>query len=268
MVEVSLQGLALVGGGAVVLWLVSLARRDASIADTFWGPGFLLLAAFYASRSAGWEVRTWIVMALTGVWAIRLGAHIHRRNRDRPEDPRYAAWRERAGPSFWWKSLFSVFLLQATLMWIVSAPLLLAVAAAEPSRLTSWDVAGLALWSVGFAFEALGDAQLAAFRRDPSNRGRVLDSGLWRFTRHPNYFGDATIWWGLYLFAAGVPGGAWTMFSPILMTTLLLRVSGVSLLERGLHVTRPGYRDYVARTSAFFPLPPRRRDVVRRRDGS
>lgn len=252
------RGLALVGGGAAVLWLVSLARRDAGIADTFWGLGFVLLAALYGFQTGGWPARSGLVLVLVTVWGVRLAVHIHGRNRGRPEDPRYASWRSATGPSFWWKSLFTVFLLQALLLWIVSAPLLVAQVSPRPETVTVFDVVGMAVWLLGFTFEAVGDAQLRAFRRDPANAGRVLNVGLWRYTRHPNYFGDAAVWWGYYLIAAGVPGGAWTVFSPLLMTYLLLRVSGVTLLEKGLRESRPKYADYAARTSAFFPLPPRR----------
>lgn len=256
--EAAVRGLFVVGAGAVVLWLTSLARRDASIADTFWGPGFVLLAVVYAASTNGWGVRSDFVLVLVAAWGIRLGVHIHRRNRGRAEDPRYAAWRDRTGPAFWWKSLFSVFLLQGAIMWVVSAPLLMALASEVPRGVTAFDVAGTVLWSIGFAFEAIGDAQLRSFKRDPSNEGAVLNSGLWRYTRHPNYFGDATLWWGFYVLAAGVPGGAWTLFSPLFMTGLLVGVSGVSLLEKGMRESKPSYADYVARTSAFFPLPPRR----------
>ncbi len=261
--DAALKGLAVVGTGALVLWIVSLARRDAGIVDTYWGPGFVLLTAVYASSTSGWSVRSGLVLALVAVWGIRLGVHIHRRNHGRPEDPRYAAWREQAGASFWWRSLFTVFLLQALIMWVVSAPLLVSQGSPEPAALTVFDGAGVLLWLIGFTFEAVGDAQLAAFKKDPANRGRVLDTGLWRYTRHPNYFGDATVWWGYYVIAAGVPGGALTVLSPLIMTWLLLRVSGVTLLEKGLHASRPEYAEYAARTSAFFPLPRKRHREVR-----
>jgi steroid 5-alpha reductase family enzyme len=256
--ESGLEGLALVGAGAYVLWLVSLTLRDASIADRFWGLGFVLLAAWYAAGGTGWPLRSYLVLALTAAWGIRLSVHIHLRNRGKPEDPRYARWRDAGGASYWWISLFRVFLLQALILWLVSAPLLAAQSGATPDRLTALDVGGAALWLVGFLFEVVGDAQLARFRRDPANAGRVLSTGLWRYTRHPNYFGDALIWWGFFLIAASVPGGWWTVFSPLLMTLLLVRVSGVTLLESGMRETRPGYADYVARTSAFIPWPPRR----------
>ena len=257
--EAGLEGLAVVCAGAIALWLVSLAIEDASIADRFWGVGFVLLAALYAARGAGWPPRAYLMLALTAVWGLRLSLHIHLRNRGHPEDPRYARWREEGGDRYWWTQLFKVFLLQAVILWVVAAPLLAGQTAGLPDRLTAFDVVGSLVWLAGFLFETVGDAQLAAFKRDPANRGRVLSTGLWRYTRHPNYFGDSLVWWGLFLVAAGVPGGAWTVFSPILMTWLLVRVSGVRLLEEGLRSTRPGYAEYVARTSAFLPLPPRDR---------
>lgn len=257
-INLALEGLGLAGIGAFVLWLVSLARRDASIVDRFWGLGFVVLAAWYASHGGGWPTRSWLLLGLTAAWGIRLSVHIHARNRGKPEDARYARWRDAGGGRYWWTSLFKVFLLQAVILWIVSAPLLAALASPTPTRLTATDALGTAVWLIGFVFEAVGDAQLASFRRDPANAGRVLRTGLWRYTRHPNYFGDSLIWWGFFVFAAGVPGGWWTVCSPVLMTFLLVRVSGVALLEAGLHETRPEYVDYVARTSAFLPLPPRR----------
>ena len=256
--DVGLQGLVVVTIGGLILWAVSLTLADAGIADTFWGIGFVLLAGLYANRTNGWAIRSGLVMGLVTIWGIRLALHIHGRNRGQPEDPRYAAWRAATGPSFWWKSLFTVFILQGVLLWIISAPLLAAQSSPRPTSVTAFDMIGTAIWLVGFTFEAVGDAQLRAFKKDPANVGKVLETGLWRFTRHPNYFGDSVVWWGLYLVAAGVPGGPWTVFGPILMTVLLVRISGVPLLEKGLGRTRPGYPEYAARTSAFLPLPPKR----------
>jgi steroid 5-alpha reductase family enzyme len=256
--QLGIEGLCLVGAGAYVLWLVSLARSDASLADRFWGVGFVLLAAWYAARGNGWPVRSWLLLGLTAVWGVRLSVHIHLRNRGKPEDPRYARWRAAGGASWWWTSLFKVFWLQALILWIVAAPLLAAQRGGGPDQLTALDVGGTAVWLIGFVFEAVGDAQLAVFRRDPSNAGKVLTNGLWRYTRHPNYFGDSLIWWGIFTIAASVPGSIWSAFAPLLMTWLLVRVSGVALLESSLRETRPGYADYVERTSAFVPWPPRR----------
>jgi steroid 5-alpha reductase family enzyme len=253
----AIQGLAVVGTGAWLLWLVSLVREDASIADRFWGLGFVVLAGWYASRGDGWTGRSILLLGLTAVWGLRLSLHIHVRNRGKPEDPRYARWREETGDSWWWRSLFKVFLLQAVILWIVAAPLLAGLDGPTPDHFTLLDGIGSVLWLIGFVFEAVGDAQLAAFKRDPANRDRVLSTGLWCYTRHPNYFGDAVVWWGLFTIAASTPAGLWTAFGPALMTFLLARISGVPMLESRLRETRPGYAEYVERTSAFVPWPPK-----------
>jgi len=238
-------------------WLHSLARRDVSGVDVQWGLAFVLIAAVGALAGGGAPARRALLLALVAVWGVRLALHIHRRARGRGEDPRYAAMRARHGERFGRASLGTVFGLQAALALFIGLPLLVAAAAPEPRALGGWDLAGAAAWAVGFLFEAVGDAQLARFRADPAQRGRVLDRGLWRYTRHPNYFGDATLWWGYYFVACATPWGWATAASPLLMTFLLRRVSGVPLLERGLVATRAGYAEYVARTSAFFPWFPR-----------
>ena len=253
---VGAPGLLAVLGLASVVWLVSLVRRDASLADVFWGLGFVALAWLYRDLGDAESLRAALVPALVTIWGARLSAHILWRSRGRGEDPRYAAMRRRWGARFPLVSLFTVFWLQAAVLWIVALPLLQVQTA--PAAWSWLDGLGVALFVAGFAFEAVGDLQLLRFRADPANRGRVLDRGLWRYTRHPNYFGDATLWWGLGCLALATPGGAWTLAGPALMTFLLRRVSGVTLLEKGLHETRPGYRDYVTRTSPFFPRPPRR----------
>jgi steroid 5-alpha reductase family enzyme len=255
--EVARNALALVGAAMTVLWLISLRLRDVSIVDVFWGAGFAILAIFYALTTDGLFARQVLLVSLVVVWGTRLALHIFRRSLGKPEDPRYAAWRAATGESYWWKSYFKVFLLQGLLMWLIAMPLLVALASPVPSRLTLLDALGVVVWATGFAFESIGDAQLRRFKADPMNRGRVLQNGLWRYTRHPNYFGDAVVWWGYFLIALAVPGGAWTVFSPVLMTFLLMRVSGVTLLEKGLKETKPGYAEYVTRTSAFFPRRPR-----------
>ena len=250
-----LPGLLAVLGLALAVWLVSLVRRDASIADIYWGLGFVALAWLYRDLGAAESVRATLVPVLVTIWGVRLAAHILWRSRGRAEDPRYAAMRRRWGPRFPLVSLFTVFWLQAAVMWIVALPLLQVQTAAAG---WSWlDGLGVGLFAAGFAFEAIGDRQLARFRADPASANRVLDRGLWRYTRHPNYFGDATLWWGLGCLALATPGGAWTLAGPALMSFLLRRVSGVTLLEKGLRESRRGYRDYVARTNAFFPWRPR-----------
>lgn len=237
-----------------VTWLVSLVRRDAAVADVLWGPAFAVLAWLFVAQRWPADARGLLVAALVTVWGLRLGLHIALRGRGRGEDPRYAAMRRSHGPRFWWVSLFTVFWLQGLILWVVALPLYAAQGGGD-----LWWLDGLAFACVatGLGFEAVGDWQLQRFRADPANRGRVLDRGLWRYTRHPNYFGDALLWWGLFLFAAATPAGFVTVVSPLLMTFLLVRVSGVSLLERGLMETRPGYAEYVRRTSAFIPWRPR-----------
>ena len=241
------------------LWLVSLARRDVSIVDIWWGPGFAWLAAIAHALAAAPGPRGMLLLALVTVWGLRLGGHLLWRNWGHGEDARYARMRRHHGERFRWISLATVFGLQAVLQWVVSLPLLLGQLVPGALPLGALDALGIALFGTGLFFETVGDAQLARFKADPSNRGRVMDRGLWRYTRHPNYFGDCLVWWGLFTIAAATPAGPWTIASPLLMTFLLLRVSGVALLERSLVRTRPEYRDYIERTSAFFPRPPLRK---------
>jgi steroid 5-alpha reductase family enzyme len=198
-----------------------------------------------------------LIGILVTIWGLRLTTHILTRNWGKGEDFRYRKWRAENGSRWWWKSYFQVFLLQGLLLWVISAPLLVAQYSGAPDRLTVIDAVGVVLWAVGFFFESVGDMQLARFRADPGNKGKVLDTGVWRYTRHPNYFGDSAQWWGFWLIGASV-GGWWTVFSPILMTLLLLRVSGVALLEKTLE-TRPGYKEYIEGTSAFVPWFPKRK---------
>lgn len=242
-------------GAFTLLWLASLPLRNASIVDMWWGPAFVLAALIYLGAQPAASPRAMAVLAVVTAWAARLAWHIARRNIGHGEDPRYAAWRAQHGPSWWWVSWLKVFLLQATVAWVVSWPVGAAIAARPPFP-TAWDAAGLALAGVGLAVEAVADAQLRRFKR-AAERGAVCDVGLWRYSRHPNYFGESVVWWGLFVVAAGVPGGWPTIVSPVLMTWLLVRVSGVALLERGLSTSKPGYAEYVRRTSAFVPWPPR-----------
>lgn len=255
--QLVLLNLALVFVSMAVLWLRSVRLRDASIVDAFWGPGFAVIATVGAALSAGALPRRLLLAVLVVTWGIRLGAHIWRRNRGGGEDFRYAAMRASHGESFWWVSLFSVFLLQGSLMWFIALPVQIAQGARQPEALGWLDLLGATVWACGLAFEAIGDRQLARFKADPANRGRILDTGLWRYTRHPNYFGDALLWWGLWLVSASTPGALWTLPCPLLMTLLLVRVSGVHLLEATM-AQRPGYAEYMRRTSAFLPRPPRR----------
>ncbi len=246
---------AVVAAGAVALWLLSLRLRDASIADPAWGPGFALVA-WTAVAVAGPSPRGLLLAALASAWGLRLGLHLARRARGHGEDRRYAAMRAGHGARFWWVSLFTVFLLQAGLMWVVSLPLQAGAALGRGRPLGALELVGAAVALGGLAIEAVADAQLARFLAEPGSRGRVMDRGLWAWSRHPNYFGDFTVWWGLGLAAAGA-GAWWPLLGPAVMSVLLLRVSGVTLLESTIGARRPGYADYAARTSAFFPWPPR-----------
>ncbi len=249
---------AAVLGMMFLLWLVSLAKEDVSIVDIAWAPGFALAAWVHAAGSVAWEPRKLLVLVLVSLWGLRLGAYIGWRGRGHGEDYRYATMRKERGPSFRWLSLVTVFFLQGLLILIISLPLAWAVAQPGGEGWRWSDGLGLLLWLVGFSFEAIGDWQMGRFKADPANRGKVLDSGLWAYTRHPNYFGDACLWWGYYAFALSLPGGVWTLPAPILMTFFLLKVSGVALLERTITERRPKYQQYIESTSAFFPWPPRR----------
>lgn len=247
-------GLAALALFATAGWLLSLPLRDVSIVDIMWSLMFLLAASVYTAAQAAPGPRAWLVILLVGLWSIRLAAYIFWRNRGHGEDFRYQQIRARNQPGFAFKSLYLVFGLQAALAWVISLPLLAATGSTAP---LGWlDAAGVALWLVGMVFEAGGDWQLARFKRDPGNRGKVLDTGLWRYTRHPNYFGDFCVWWGLFLIALAA-GGWWSVVGPLLMSVLLLKVSGVALLEKDIGERRPAYRDYIRRTNAFFPGPPR-----------
>ena len=254
-----LTAAAAVAAMMTLVWLVSLAKRDVSIVDIFWSLGFVLAAWIYHLHGDAAAPRRQLVLALVTIWGLRLALYIARRGRGQGEDYRYAAMREGRGPSFAWQSYFTVFLLQGALILVISPPLLLVGAASQFAGWTWSDAVGVVLWAVGFFFEAVGDWQMARFKADPDHRGRVLDTGLWRYTRHPNYFGDAMVWWGFYAFALAVPGGAWTLPAPLLMNLLLLKVSGVALLEKTISERRPKYRDYVEATNAFLPWFPRRR---------
>ncbi|MEM8983740.1 MAG: DUF1295 domain-containing protein [Pseudomonadota bacterium] len=242
------------------LWLVSVVVKDASIIDIFWGPGFVLVAWVAYLFSDGVEARKLLLATLATVWGLRLGIYLAWRNLGHGEDPRYQAMRERAeqaGKNFALTSYARVYLLQGTVMWIVSLPLQLGQTYNTPEVLGPLAWLGSAVFAIGFLFEAFGDYQLAAFKADPAHKGLVMDRGLWRYTRHPNYFGNACLWWGIFLVSVENSVGWWGLISPVFMTFLLLKVSGVSLLEKSLSETKPAYRDYVERTSAFFPLPPK-----------
>ena len=252
-----LIGLAAVVALFTILWLVSLAIDNASIVDTWWGPGIFLIGLTYFLSTNGADLRRVLVLTFVGLWALRLALHIGGRNIGHGEDFRYVAWRTQYAASWWWASYLRVFVLQSVVAWIVALPLYFAIGSAEPDHLTAWDAAGAALFTIGFWFEAIGDEQLRRFKANPANAGTVMNTGLWRYTRHPNYFGEAVLWWGFAVIAAGTPGGYFGIIGAALINFFLVRVSGVSLLEKTLKQTKPGYAAYIASTSAFLPRPPR-----------
>lgn len=242
----------------VGVWAISVAIKDASIVDIAWGAGFVVVAwvAFFVGD--GLPERKALITGMTSAWGVRLALHIGSRNAGKGEDFRYQAMRRAHPNNFPLWSLVNVYGLQGALMFAVSLPVQMAQVSGGPDELTWLDYAGVALWVVGLFFETVGDAQLRRFKRNPANAGKVMDQGLWRYTRHPNYFGDSVVWWGLFLVALARPEMAWTVVSPLIMTFLLTRVSGVPLLERSMARRKPGYQEYMERTSAFFPRPPRR----------
>jgi len=239
----------------LLLWGTSLMRRDASIVDVFWGAGFVVIVWVSAWANANPAPKVWLLAAMVTIWGARLAGYLAWRNSNQPEDYRYKAMRVRHGVNFPIVSLFTVFGLQGLLMWIISLPIQVGA-----SRAGGWHPGvpiGLVLWACGLFFEAVGDFQLARFKADPANRGLVMNRGLWRYTRHPNYFGDFLVWWGLYGFAAESTSWWWTIIGPLLMSFLLIRVSGVRLLESALKSRVVGYQEYANSTSPFFPLPPK-----------
>ena len=243
-------------GYMTALFLLAWAVEDNSIVDIAWGPGFILVAWLSLLWGVGPLLRPVLVTGMVTVWGSRLSAHIYFRNRGQGEDFRYAEWRREWGRWFRLRSFFQVFMLQGFFMLVIAWEVVLINTRSGPG-MTWLDALGVTVWGVGFLFQAVGDAQLSGFKQDPSNRGEVLDTGLWRYTRHPNYFGEAVMWWGIFLMALNVPGGWMGVLSPVVITGLLLKVSGVPMLEEDMEERRPGYRDYVRRTSAFIPLPPR-----------
>jgi steroid 5-alpha reductase family enzyme len=239
----------------VALWLVSLPLHDVSIVDPGWGFGFVIVAWIAFAVGDGCPARRWLLAGLVSIWGLRLAGYlVARKLRDRSEDPRYTEMRDRYGPRFPLISLVVVFLLQGALIWVVSLPV--QAAAPQGDALGVLDFVGIAFWAVGLFFEAVGDLQMSRFKSDPAHHGQVMDRGLWRYTRHPNYFGDFMVWWGIYLIALSTGGAWWTIVGPLVMSTLLIRVSGKGHLEQRM-MSRPGYAEYVSRTSGFFPWPPR-----------
>jgi len=257
LLSVALEALAAILVLSFATWLASLARRDASLVDRMW-PVFIAVAALVCRHGLPASgPRADVMVALVLAWALRLCVYVTRRNWGHGEDRRYQPIRARNEPGFALKSVYLIFALQAVLAWIVAAPFLAGMAGTR--SFGPLDAVGAAICAFGIVFEAIGDAQMSRFKAAPQSAGQVMDRGLWRYTRHPNYFGEACVWWGFAVIAVGGAGvaGAWCLVSPLLMTVLLLKVSGVSLLEQDIGERRPAYRDYIARTPAFVPGMPR-----------
>jgi steroid 5-alpha reductase family enzyme len=256
--QIYILGLWVIVAFFSLIWILSVFLKNASIVDIFWGLGFVLVNGFYFYATPGFSTLKTITIILVSLWGLRLSAHIFFRNLGKPEDYRYQEFRRNYGEKrYWWFSFFQVFLLQGTLVWLISAPLLaINFFSAEN---TIWPVAilGILLWVVGFTFEAGGDWQLARFKANPANRGKLLTTGFWKYTRHPNYFGDAAVWWGFAVLSIAV--GCWLpVLSSVLMTWLIIKVSGVSMLERTMKNTKPGFEDYIKQTNSFLPWFPKR----------
>jgi steroid 5-alpha reductase family enzyme len=251
----------LINAGVVTLlmltiWISSILCRNASIVDAFWGFGFVVVAwtTFLMTNP---QQRSVLLPVLTTIWGLRLSLFLAWRNWGLPEDFRYRSMRDKHGSRFWLVSLLTVFVLQGIVMWIVSLPLQTSGAMREGS--TALVAIGVLLWLIGILFEGIGDWQLARFRSVASNKGLVLNRGLWRYTRHPNYFGDFCVWWGLFIVCLQHGAPVWSVVGPIVMSILLMKFSGVALLEKSLKKAKPDYAEYVASTNAFFPWLPRKR---------
>ena len=242
----------------VFAWLISLRRSNVTIVDSLWGLGFVLIAWNTYFLSDGHTLRTLLLAVLTSIWGLRLSIYLARRNQGKGEDPRYASWRRQYGDRFWIVSLFNVFSVQALFLWVIALALQYGQLSPAPDRITWLDICGTLVWAVGFGFEAIGDRQLERFKKNPANKDKVMDRGLWRYTRHPNYFGETLIWWGIFLIVLSAPGSWWTLISPILITVTLIKITGIALTEKIILEKKSKYSDYISKTSAFFPWFPKR----------
>ena len=254
MTQTLVNGLGVAAALMTAVWVASVFARNVSIIDIFWGVCIASVGLSFGAAQVELDLRSQLVLGLVWIWAVRLALHIFWRARGEPEDRRYRAMREKWDPGFWWKSLFIVFATQAILAWIVALPIL--GITQNPGSLGLLDYTGLALWIFGFGVETIADYQLMRFLADEDKGDAVMDRGLWRYSRHPNYFGEVCLWWGIYLFALSA-GAWWTIISPVLLTLLILKVSGVALTEQTIGSRRPGYAEYVRKTSAFILRPPK-----------
>jgi steroid 5-alpha reductase family enzyme len=255
-----MQGSLIAASAAIlvymVIWfLVSLALRRNDVADVAWGGGFIVAALTTLVSGDGMTPRALLVTALVIAWGLRLSLHIGLRNRGKGEDPRYRKWREEWGRYATVRSFFQIFILQGVLLLVISLPVIRVITAPDTS-LTLMDFLGSVVWLTGFLFETISDWQLLQYKKDPAHKGKVITTGLWRYTRHPNYFGEVTLWWGIYIIALNVPGGWMTVIGPLTITFLILKVSGIPMLEKK-YEGNAEFEEYKKRTSAFFPMSPK-----------
>lgn len=241
-----------------LLWVLSVIITNASIVDLFWGFGFVAANGCYFFLSDDHSVRSILLLVLVSLWGFRLSIYLAFRNLGKGEDFRYQEFRRKYGPTrYWWISFFQVFLLQGFLLMLVSLPLLGANVGSQSENLSWLDYLGILVWVIGFVFEAGGDFQLSRFKRNPENKGKVLNTGFWKYTRHPNYFGDSAVWWAYAIFSIAA-GSYWQIVGSVLMTLLIIKVSGVALLEKSLNTTKPQYAEYIRKTNSFFPWIPKK----------
>jgi steroid 5-alpha reductase family enzyme len=257
MMPLYLQGLLLILCLMTTLWIVSVVLKNVSIVDMFWGFGFVLVNTFYFFNTESTPAKI-ILLVLVAVWGIRLSIYLGIRNIGKPEDFRYQEFRKKYGENrYWWISFFQTFLLQGILMFIISLPLLGVNLYSTSQSLNILDYLGILIWTIGFIFEAGGDKQLTDFKKNTANKGKVLSTGLWHYTRHPNYFGDSAVWWGFGLFCLSA-GSYWLVVGSVIMTLLIIKVSGVALLEKSLKDQKPQYKEYIEKTSSFIPWFPKK----------
>ncbi len=256
MMTLFLQAALLILVLVTLLWIWSVFLKNVSIVDIFWGLGFVLVNALYVLLSGEVNTRKILVLVLVSIWGLRLSLYLAYRNIGKGEDFRYQEFRRNYGPKrYWWFSFFQTFLLQGVLIMIVSLPLLGIHSGSGELKLL--DYLGITVWFIGFAFEAGGDFQLVRFKRDLANKGKVLNTGFWKYTRHPNYFGDSAVWWAYAIFSIAA-GSYWQIIGSVVMTLLIIKVSGVALLEKTLNDTKPQYREYIEKTNSFFPWFPKK----------
>ncbi len=258
MLTAFIYALLLIWVLVTLLWIWSVIIKNVSIVDIFWGIAFVAVNAFYVFLPGELNPRKILILVLVSVWGLRLATHLAIRNSGKGEDFRYREFRLKYGHErYWWISYFQTFLLQGLLIMVVSLPLLGISLSSHPGNLNLLDFLGVIVWLIGFTFEAGGDFQLSRFKSDPANKGKVLDTGFWKYTRHPNYFGDSAVWWAYALFSLAA-GSYWQITGSVVMTLLIIRVSGVALLEKSLTATKPQYREYIQKTSSFFPWFPKK----------